>query len=287
MNCSKNNALVFVVTHKKFDDSIVPKGYQVIKVGTQISENEALRSGYLTDETGDNISEKNPYYCELTAHYWVWKNTKDIDYIGISHYRRFFMDYSRNSSSFKDNILSASKVCEIMGNYRAILPFWDVKTEGRISLFKGVPREKQSPNWIILQDILQEHYPHVMPAFNKILYGKKTIYFNMMVLSKPDFDEYSEFLFGVLGLYDQEILRRGILYAPRVDGYLSETLLPVWTTYKYKESEIYRTDVMNSEQMGWTCKTFVGRLRVFHPVLSIVRRVQLLLSIVRLYVFHL
>ncbi len=42
------------------------------------------------DNTGDNISAKNPNRCEMTAHYWVWKNrlhTED-EYVGICHYRR-------------------------------------------------------------------------------------------------------------------------------------------------------------------------------------------------------
>ena len=42
------------------------------------------------DNTGDNISVKNPNRCEMTAHYWVWKNRLDTDdeYVGICHYRR-------------------------------------------------------------------------------------------------------------------------------------------------------------------------------------------------------
>lgn len=33
-----------------------------------------LDLGILSDDTGDNISSKNPYYGELTCWYWVWKN---------------------------------------------------------------------------------------------------------------------------------------------------------------------------------------------------------------------
>ena len=44
---------------------------------------------YQPDNTGDNISRKNPNYCELTGLYWAWKNL-DADYIGLVHYRRHF-----------------------------------------------------------------------------------------------------------------------------------------------------------------------------------------------------
>lgn len=39
--------------------------------------------GYIGDNTGDNISLRNPNYCELTGLYWAWKNLK-CDYIGYA-----------------------------------------------------------------------------------------------------------------------------------------------------------------------------------------------------------
>ncbi len=45
--------------------------------------------GYTQDDTGKNISGKNPYFCELTGLYWAVNNL-DADYIGLVHYRRHF-----------------------------------------------------------------------------------------------------------------------------------------------------------------------------------------------------
>ncbi|MCI8535619.1 MAG: DUF4422 domain-containing protein [Hungatella sp.] len=89
------NLLVNVVTHKPFDDSILPKGYHVVKVGKADIDTTAYN--WSTDCTGDNIAEENPYYCELTAQYWAWKNLPEsIKFTGIIHYRRCFFDYNKS-----------------------------------------------------------------------------------------------------------------------------------------------------------------------------------------------
>ena len=44
---------------------------------------------FVGDNTGDNISIKNPNYCELTGIYWYWKNKK-ANYVVLCHYRRYF-----------------------------------------------------------------------------------------------------------------------------------------------------------------------------------------------------
>lgn len=75
---------IIVATHKKYqmpdDDLYVP-----LQVGAEGKEN----LGYEVDNKGDNISSKNPYFCELTGLYWAWKNF-NAECIGLVHYRRYF-----------------------------------------------------------------------------------------------------------------------------------------------------------------------------------------------------
>ena len=59
---------VLVATHKKYwmprDNMYLP-----IQVGAVLNN----KLGYITDDEGDSISAKNPYYSELTALYWHGK----------------------------------------------------------------------------------------------------------------------------------------------------------------------------------------------------------------------
>lgn len=76
---------IIVAAHKQCE---MPKDdiYLPVQVGKSLNLNKDF--GYQTDNSGENISSKNPYYSELTALYWGWKNL-DVDYIGLVHYRRF------------------------------------------------------------------------------------------------------------------------------------------------------------------------------------------------------
>lgn len=64
------------------------------KCDTKSIENlKILQEEMIGDDTGENISDKNDSYNEMTAIYWAWKNygaLGDPDYIGLMHYRRHF-----------------------------------------------------------------------------------------------------------------------------------------------------------------------------------------------------
>ena len=96
------------MTHKKFPAPEDPL-YVPLHVGRASSE--ALR--YPGDHTGDNISDKNCYYGELTGVYWVWKNMRTDGYIGICHYRRYFC-------TEEGRILTGSEYERILSEYDMI-----------------------------------------------------------------------------------------------------------------------------------------------------------------------
>ena len=88
------------------------------------------------DDTGDNISYKNSYYNELTVMYWAWKNLKDVDVIGLCHYRRYFdfhhrgavicvptAQFHQTDVSIPASVLNSLKEGEIVLCTASVLPF--------------------------------------------------------------------------------------------------------------------------------------------------------------------
>lgn len=75
---------ILVSCHKEV---VCPRSriYLPVQVG---SHGKKTISGMQRDDDGENISERNFTFSELTAQYWAWKNL-DADYVGQCHYRAF------------------------------------------------------------------------------------------------------------------------------------------------------------------------------------------------------
>ena len=104
--------VVLTAAHKSFDQ-LGLEGYLPVQVGAALAAQDL---GFQRDDEGDNISEKNPQYCELTAQYWAWKNLTDAQIMGLVHYRRYFTTdlYAKN---WKDAILTADQIRQLLRQY--------------------------------------------------------------------------------------------------------------------------------------------------------------------------
>ena len=72
---------VYVISHSAEDIKNIKSNeiYTPLFVGRNGQDN----LGFVSDDTGENISSKNSSYCELTGLYWMWKNSPaDILQIG-------------------------------------------------------------------------------------------------------------------------------------------------------------------------------------------------------------
>ena len=78
---------ILVAVHKPYQ---MPKDQTYLPVMVGAALQEGYPANYTPDNTGQNMSEMNPFYNELTALYWAKYNLQDEDVIGLMHYRRYF-----------------------------------------------------------------------------------------------------------------------------------------------------------------------------------------------------
>lgn len=206
---------IFAMTHKKFD---VPQEelYIPMHVGHAKARQEY---GYLGDDTGDNISKQNCYYAELSGVYWVWKNYTESDYVGICHYRRFLTN--EDNKAFTEE------------QYEELLQQYDIITTKELELpnsyHYGFGAHHKIETLDETGEIIKELYPDYYDNFIRLVHDNKTYFGNIMVTSKPLYDEYCEWLFTVLFELQKRIdLTFEDDYHRRVFGFISEFLLLVW-----------------------------------------------------------
>lgn len=209
---------IFTMTHKKFktpEDSI----YMPLHVGRAGAQDY----GYAGDNTGDNISDKNCYYGELTGVYWVWKNIRTSDYVGICHYRRYFCTEEGRILNEED--------------YLSILKDYDIITSKKLKLnfsyFDGYASDYNIFDLVTTGEVIRQMYPAYYDTFERLVHDRGTYFGNMMVSSKELYDEYAEWLFAIFAEVEKRIDPSGYDdYHKRVYGFISEFLLLVWAEVK-------------------------------------------------------
>lgn len=222
---------ILIAAHKKFPMPAVP-GYLPVLVGAK--KNYKPDIPYQRDDEGDNISEKNPNYNELTATYWAWKNLKDVDAVGLVHYRRLFFDKKPYNL---ENVINIEKVEQLLQKYDVLLPkkrnyYIETNYSHYIHAHHKEPLDKT-------REIVEEMYPEYLNAFDEVMNNRKAHMFNMFIMKKEAFNSYCGFLFGVLEKLEKEIdISDYSVQEARVFGYISELLMDVWvytTKQNYKE----------------------------------------------------
>lgn len=221
--------------------------YYPLHVGKSISKVNLNMQG---DDVGDNISQKNYSYCELTGMYWAWKNLKNVDYIGFCHYRRYF-DFNHvgrkvfpltTISSEKFESLNLDVSCEAERWLRNGGCIVAKPTHLYTSLFLHYCGSHYSTDFKILGDVIRETLP---PKYLKgfedyLLKSNKFSPFNMFVMNWNQFDNYCNWLFPLLQAVEDRLNIGN--YSPnqkRVYGYLGERLLNLYVrTNKLKTMEI-------------------------------------------------
>lgn len=208
---------IFVVAHKPFG---MPEGEALvpIHVGRAVSRLKDEMAGMIGDDTGENISEKNPSYCEMTAHYWIWKNVHDTKYVGVCHYRRYFgFDISEES------------IEQLMADRDVIMvePSWYTD-----SVYAYFAKFMGAENMTILWLVMKKLYPECVETLEEVCDGGTFYPFNMLVCRKSLFDEYCEWIFSVLGECERYVKPSPYTNGRRALAYMAELLTGVYFIHR-------------------------------------------------------
>lgn len=224
---------IFVCAHKEVP---LPQHPYFLPVQAGAALHEPIK-GYQPDNEGENISGKNPHFCELTCHYWAWKNLKDVDIVGLNHYRRYF-DFQKKwpqfsadkrfvpTQQFLDRNYQFPDLDEIFSEFDIILP---VARHWRVSNTEQYGDYHIARDWEMLRQIISERSPQYIPAFEKTMdHSNTAVGYNMFITHWTHFEAYSEWLFDILFEVERRVPPIDDPVQSRIYGYMSERLINVF-----------------------------------------------------------
>ena len=228
-----SNIKIFICAHKEVP---LPQHPYFLPVQAGAALHERIPD-YQPDNEGENISFKNPHFCELTCHYWAWKNLKDVDIVGLNHYRRYF-DFKQKWPQFSadKHFISTEEflklpyifpnIEELLQKYDIILP---IARHWRVSNTQQYGEYHIAKDWEMLRQIIKERSPQYIPAFEKTMdHSNKSVGYNMFITHWKHFDAYSDWLFDILFEVERRVPPIDDPIQSRIYGYMSERLINVF-----------------------------------------------------------
>lgn len=194
------------------------------------------------DCTGDHISERNPLYCELTAHYWMWKNLR-ADAYGLCHYRRYFSAHLTGHSV--SQALTARQAERLLQGADVIVPrprVYLIETN-----YSHYAHAHNASDLDTARDVIAQRCPDYLPAFDRVMKRRWGRRFNMFIMRKEPFEAYSAWLFDILF----EVERRlGASAQERSLGHAAERLMDVWLAAQ-PDLRLKHVRVLHTEGQHW------------------------------------
>ena len=172
----------------------------------------------LKDNTGNNISDKNRMYCEMSAVYWIWKNTNH-DWIGIEHYRRHLLVKPEMLSDDVDAIMPLPYICYP----HEMAQFLRFTTENVLNA---------------MLKTLKELHPDEYEDYYKILYGKYQYTYDLVCARRYVFDNYCRWFFEITEHMEKMGDEVPELIETRAFSYVAEVLTNLYFMYHQKDLRI-------------------------------------------------
>ena len=249
---------IIIAAHKSYQ---MPEDemYLPLHVGAEGKKDQAgnpLDLGYVKDNTGDNISELNSSFCELTGMYWAWKNL-DAEYIGLAHYRRHFTMHKKGKNPF-DSVLRLEQIQPFLGKIKVFTPGkrrYYIET-----LYSHYAHTHYSSHLDETRNIISEKYPEYLESYDKIVHRRSGYMFNMMIMEKSLFDAYCSWLFDILFELQKRVdMPELSVFQGRFFGRVSEIIFNVWLEQQVKCGRIRKDEIMDlhcihMEKIDWLKK---------------------------------
>ena len=210
--------------------------------------------GYiLRDDSGDNISAKNPFFCELTGLYYAWKNI-DADAIGLVHYRRYFScknkKYIKKYGAF-ESVLSHDEACAMLTRADIVVP---AKRKYYIeSLYSHYDHTFDGVHLTKARVIIEDKYPDYVSYVDRAYKQTWGYMFNMAIMPRKYLDEYCAWLFDILFELENRIdVSEMDAFSQRLFGRVSEILFNAWVLKKLDDGmTLIECPVIDMEPINW------------------------------------
>lgn len=173
-----------------------------------------MLNNMIGDDTGENISDRNGCYNEMTSLYWAWKNYDKLgnpDYIGLMHYRRHFVfredekivyniENFDEESYLREINYSPEKVYNMLEGCDFITHIGKV-----INVYNHYIENHRQEDLDLAVDIMLEKYPEYKEITKEYFAGDYSNFCNMFIMNKKLFFQYCEWIFDILEEFENRV----------------------------------------------------------------------------------
>lgn len=241
---------IFIACHKP---SELPANDYFVPIHVGAKNSKITLPDLQRDDEGDNISEKNPTYCELTAQYWAWKHSH-ADYIGLCHYRRYLSFSPKTFTNLTPNHRKQVFVSVLTPETEAKYGLLDKEQMKKVIESSDVlvcqaqdlslvstpygPQKTTLKHWMAhhmalinvydlneMFDIVKHDYPDIFQSMSEYMNDKYFYGFNTFVFRRDLFCEMCKFEFDVLSKLEKRVnIEHYNQQLSRIFGFMGEIL---------------------------------------------------------------
>lgn len=240
---------IFICAHKPIENKIPDGDNYVIIAQNDSIKDKTHKVMYLTDDK----FTKDHWRCygEGCAIRYLWKHPELVpEYIGINHYRRFFLDFIEKEET----------IIPTLEKYKAIIPAPFKFDNKRLqNNFEAQTKDHFKDDSYTLREVIKDLYPNFSKVYEESLFNDYFTPCNIFIMRKKDFLEMCEICFTILEEFDKRMnyfnndyvyrkilhnYRRkksfiGVEWQARLQGFYLEWLTDAYYKYKFGINNCY------------------------------------------------